>query len=289
MRLALAPMTVLLSTAMLLTAAPASAWISRALTVEAIGGATVSAVATIIDVKPGKRGRRGDHLDALRATARVELALRGAKHGQTLRFTHWRSRVGAPLGLNGPSYPKLVKGRRYLLVLQLHGKTLQLAAPEDTPIEISPRALRGALKQHVGPPLHKALALLRLQVLFCEKSCGKAIWLLAGAPPARRLPKAKMVALMLPVTRSKTTDANSKLAAYSVLGKLGESSVIPQIIAYCGGTTGRSDARANAVSWLQGFNNAQQIAGLKAILRQTSDPLVRRSASYRLSHLRVVR
>lgn len=289
MRLALAPRTVLLATAMLLTAAPASAWISRSLTVEAIGGATVSAVATIVDVKPGKRGRRGDQLDALRVTARVELAIRGAKHGQTLRFTHWRAKGGALRGLNGPYYPKLVKGQRYLLALQLHGKTLQLAAPEDAPIEISPRALRGALKQHVGPPLHKALALLRLQVLFCEKSCGKAIWLLARAPTARRLPKAKMIALLLPVTRSKTTDANSKLAAYSVLGKLGETSVIPRIVAYCGGTVGRSDTRANAVSWLQGFDKAQQIAGLKAILRQTNDPSVRRSASYRLSHLRVVR
>lgn len=61
--------------------------------------------------------------------------------------------------------------------------------------------------------------------------------------------------------------------------------MIPEIVAYCVGRRVPSVHRANAVSWLQGFAKPVQIAALRQILKTTRDPMVTRSAAYRLRHL----
>lgn len=206
----------------LLAAAPASARLRASFSLRAFEGAREAVVATIQEVKVvGQRQLGNQRVETLRIGARVELTFKGGQRGQALTFVHWRARSTGPT-FNGFRYPTLVKGRAYLLVLERQGKHLQLIAPEDDIVDVPPRVLRAAIKQHTQPGLAKVVAVLRLRVLFCDKSCGRAIWLLDGAPRAHRIPQKKMVALLLPVARSAKSDANSKLAAYSTLGRLGE-------------------------------------------------------------------
>jgi hypothetical protein len=257
----------------------ASARVTRSVSVDAIAGAPVAVVATIIGSQNVQRAQQGNQrVETLRLTARVELAFKGSNKGARLRFLHWRARATGPV-LNGLHYPELEQGRAYLLALALQGKDLQLLAPEDEPVEISEQVLRARVKQQAG-----LMALLEDQVRLCPKGCGRAIWLLAHAPKSLRLPDGKMAGLLLQAARS-SNDGNTRLAAYSVLGELGQTSVIPEIVRACVGSTGRSDHRANAISWLQGFAKAAQVDALKQILARSSDPVVQRAARFRLSHL----
>jgi hypothetical protein len=288
-------MRILLALVLLLTATPASARAMRALNARIIASAPVSVVATIVGSKVKKakkakqrgnqrRNQRGNQrIETLHVTARVKHVLHGSKRGATLRFVHFRA-TSTGRRLNGATYPALKKGRSYLLVFSRKGKKLQLFAPEDRPVDIPPKVLRSAIKQHTQGGIHKVMALLRLRVLFCGKGCGKAIRLLAQAPAAVQRPKKQMVALLLPLAR-KSKNSNTRLAAYATLGRYGQTALVPEIVGYIAGKVGRSDQRANAVSWLQGFPKAQQIAALKQILARTSDASVKRAAGYKLSYL----
>jgi len=269
---------------LLLCSTPASARLTVSMSLGTIDGAKVAVVGTVLSSKVKATTQRGNQrIETLEVRVRVALSLKGSKRGAKLDFTHFRAKTTGPT-LNGFSYAELKKGRAYLLVFTSKKKTLQLYAPEDQLVELPAAVRRVASKLGGASPVQKAVALLHASVQSCKMDCNRGIWLLSRAPKAARLSKKTMVALLRPLAR-KSMFNNTRLAAYAVLGSHGETALIPEIVAFISGKGSRSDHRSNAISWLQGFSSKRQIRALKQILKRTTDPLVKRTANYRLKHL----
>jgi hypothetical protein len=79
---------------------------------------------------------------------------------------------------------------------------------------------------------------------------------------------------------------NTLTAAYTTLGELGVTSIIPRIVGIaCGDPKKTKRSLPNTLHWLQGFDDKEQRRALKTIIARAKDPQVVKHARWRLKHL----
>ena len=87
---------------------------------------------------------------------------------------------------------------------------------------------------------------------------------------------------MLTDMAHRSEEENARMTAYTALGRLNQTDVIPEIIAFVVGNSGLPSDRYNAINWLQGFSDAEQVKALQEIIARAQDPDVVRYARMRL-------
>jgi hypothetical protein len=119
------------------------------------------------------------------------------------------------------------------------------------------------------------------------------IWKLQSSSERKRLyaknPRRRRAYIksLIRVTRA-SKDGNTLNAAYTALGDLRVTSVIPRIIKELTRRPRPGSKRilSNSISWLQGFSRATQMQALAKIVARAKDPGVVRTARQRLAWLR---
>ncbi|MCA9668897.1 MAG: HEAT repeat domain-containing protein [Myxococcales bacterium] len=269
----------------------ADARLHEGLNLSSTRGARVVAVVAIRAKKRAGPTTAGGRYP-IEVRARVELSVKGSRRGRMITFRAFALVPQRGPQLNGYHFAPLPVGALRLVWLRDAGagsNGLSLVAPEDPPPSFD-RALlgkaRALLARARGASDEARVArVLMLQLAACTQRCAKTAWLLADALRQRAAPRAAVVAQLKRIARV-SRDGNTRLAAYTTLGRAGETSVIPEIVRFISGNKGRETTRSNAISWLQGFSNKRQRAALQQILKATRSKLVRSSAKYRLRYVK---
>ena len=283
-----------------LTAGPrlAEARITRAVSIDGASAQSEAVVlATITAVRPAGAGRyQRVPVVQLDVTCRVVLSYKGSPAGATLVVRHLRSRPNQQPMVNGYYFADLVVGRTYLLFLERDaGGRLVLGANEDAPIWLSAAEVGVARRlPRRGVVATRVVDLLERLLSLRTQDTGRIVWLLSQAALVRRriaAPAGRRVwiAALERVIRVATRE-NDLGAAYTILGRLGETRILPALIArICTPAVKGGTLPANRVGWLQGFKPAVQIKALEKVARCTTDPHTRRAAAWKASYLRKLR
>lgn len=277
----------------LLTAAPqADARMTR--TIDADGAKTVPIVfvGTVKGTqKAGVKAMQRQQVEQLDVQVEVKVAIKGVRPGDSLTVRNFHALPSQGIVLNGFMFPELVTGRNYLFMLEKTASGLiQRYATEADIVELSPKQLGTLIKtskflKSLGPVAAVRRILLH-PVQACAADCHRAIWMLntPGAKTLKPTDRVVLVKALLAVTKHPKTDDNSKHAAYSFLGTLGETQIIKTIIAVAVGP--KPAAKPGVTDWLQGFDEATQRAALQTIERRSPHKDIVESARLKLKHLR---
>jgi hypothetical protein len=238
-------------------------------------------IAKVKDVTQIKKERVNDQpIENLDVKVTVIEAIKGTATGD-LVVRH--RRVGpnpGPTG-NGFSFVELAPGDLVVLFLQRVNGKLSLVAEEDDGhfirlSDVELLALPAASKS--ATPWDRLVVILEQQLSGCKDRCHVPIWLLSQSPRYKKQMDRKLfVAELVRVTKD-VTEQNSLLAAYTVLGQMGETSILPSLIARMKGP--------NDVSWLQGYEKPVEMKALQEVIAKTKDADTRRRATERLAYLK---
>lgn len=271
--------------------APAEARLTRALTLDGdFAGSDMVMIGTVESVAVVKRAVPGPFSSTINVQelgVRVDVALRNSRRGQLVRVRHPKVLPTSRPVINGFGPVELRKGATHLFFLKRTGKTYKLAVVEDhTLIGFSRNRVRALGRQlRKLAPRARLLEILRRKLARCAVSCAGTIWLTdksnAFAARYTKRPKAKRRYLRDLVKIARTNrHNNTRLAAFTVLGRHDERSVIPVVVRAA--TKGGSP---NVVSWLQGYKPAVQVRALRTIVGQATDHWVLEMANRRLRYL----
>ena len=237
-------------------------------------------------------------LDVLSVSTTVKLSIKGElKEGDNVAFRHRRPNASSPPVVNGHLAFDFEPTHTYLFLLQ---KTVdgqfELPAPEDYAqiVELSPVLLSIIQRPpKESAPLDYVVSML---VQFVEEEpshCAAAVWLLESSRAFEqrlqdRAIRTRFIATLIQSTKT-TEDENTLSAIYALLGKLNETSVIPDIIHFSTQEQQTKIIKSNAINWLFGFSPEEQRKALKVIVEQAHDKDVVEYAKRRLdSNLGVI-
>jgi hypothetical protein len=224
----------------------------------------------------------------------VDIPFVGVKTGQDAKLRHPVLLPNQGPVINGFGPVVLTKGKAYLFLLRRSAPNVfELRAVEDGSrhVELEPAILPSLvpLARKAKEPADRATDVLLGVLERCSGGCAGAVWLVGGAikragkagPTAWR--QRHRVALLRVV--SKSQHDNTLLAAYTELGRLGVTSVIPRIVnVACQDPKKTKRILSNVINWLQGFSDAEQARALKTIVARAKDPSVVRYARSRLDN-----
>jgi hypothetical protein len=138
----------------------------------------------------------------------------------------------------------------------------------------------------------RATEVLMHRVGTCKNACPRAIWMLSrvkaltAKTKAAKARRKRFAASLVRVVHASDHD-NTLNAAYTELGRLGVTSVLPRIIRIaCGDPKKTKRILSNTINWLQGYDDAHQIAALEKIVKRAKDPHVVSYAKRKLKHLK---
>ncbi len=256
-------------------------------------------VGTITSVRASRVNKR-QRLQPLVLSVRVRAAIRlangpGGRPPRRITVAHSRRVATATPTINAITPVPLSYGRTYLLFLTRTSKRglYRLVAREDPYlIEFRP-ALSWIWRQYKpqGSVVHSIASLLENLLLRCYWGCHRPIWLLGNSLKYRRLLSTRgrrnRFLKQLRKIAAVTKYSNTLLAAYTVLGQLGDRSVIKHIVRYACYPPRRNRPATpdSAIGWLQGYGDLIQIKAMKRMLRCTRNRTLRkdiRSAIKRL-------
>jgi len=278
--------------AVMAVSVPAEARITRAVSLDGdFRGADmvmIGTVRTVTVVKHAVPGPFSSTIDVQALGVYVEVPLRHSRQGQMVRVRHPRVLPTSRPVINGFGPVLLRRGGTYLLFLKRGRHAFELRAVEDwTLVEFSrPRLLKLARRLRRLPAQARLLELLRAQLHHCKPSCAATIWLtdrsraFAARFTHNKQAKTRYLAELVAVARN-STDSNTRLAAFTVLGRHDVRAVVPLVVRIAS-----TQPRPNVITWLQGFKNPVQIRALQAILASASDKFVLQMARQRLRYLK---
>lgn len=272
--------------------APAEARITRAVSLDGdFRGADmvmIGTVRTVTVVKHAVPGPFSSTVDVQELGVYVEVPLRHSRRGQMVRVRHPRVLPSTRPVINGFGPSQLRRGATYLFFLRRSGRTFALRVVEDySLIEFSrPWLRKQARRLRRLPAQARLLELLRAQLHHCKPACAGTIWLtsrsraFAARFTSKKLSKTRYLADLVALARN-SPDSNTRLAAFTVLGRHDVRAVVPLVVRIAS-----TQPRPNVITWLQGFKKPVQIRALQAIVASASDKLVLRMARQRLRYLK---
>lgn len=248
-------------------------------------------VGTITRVRASPPANKRQRLQPVTLTVRVKAAIRLAngpsgKPPSSITVAHSRRLPSRVPAINAFTPVRLSFGRTYLLFLTRtkSRQSYRLVAPEDPYlIEFKP-ALSWIWRQYKkqGSVLQNVAPLLENLLLRCYWGCHQPIWLLGNSRGYRKLlsrrgRRARFLKQLRSIAAA-STDSNTLLAAYTVLGQLGDRSVIKHIVRYACRPPRRNRPvpPSAAIGWLQGYGELVQIKAMKRMLRCTRNRYLRR-------------
>jgi hypothetical protein len=278
----------------LLSLCCASAASARPVRVTVLDSDVKSADAVLVGTVTRERmlrtvAQRHQVLDHLILPVRVQVRIKGPRGPVTI--VHERLSPRSPPMINAYSPVHLKKGRTYLFLLKRVWRGhYRVLSPEDPYLVEIPPADLAALRRlpRTGTALRRTTRLLRALLHRCQTQCAAVIWILSSSAALKqRLQRPQTrkayVQQLRRVTR-KVRDANTLLAAYTNLGYLKVTAVIPQIVALVARSArpGNRYSPINVINWLQGFPPQDRIRAYQQILNRPTNPDTRRYVIQRL-------
>jgi len=233
-----------------------------------------------------------EEVEILSVSYRVEIAIKGqVEEGKTYQFRHYRL-VGRPRSMVGTHFFSYNQGETYLLFLKQRGDgAFEPVAPEWEPVTFGPETL----KKLKALPRREDLVEWVIDMLVVRREAQRpgaapAIRMLEGSPSFKkragdRAFRDQVVRALVLVTE-KGRDGWGVGSAYTLLGELNETSVIPKIVEFACSKGKMWEHKSNAINWLQGFPAREQVKALEEIAAKAHDP---RAVGYARSRLGRVR
>lgn len=278
--------------------ASADARPSRAISIDGdIGTSDVAMVGSVVGMRVISKSAPGPFnstVELREYDVRVEVPYGRSSRGQLVRLVHPRVLPSSKPVINGFGPVSIQRGKAYLFFLRARSAGgHELVAVEDRLVEIPSWSFATLRRMRHGKAIDRLVAGLELLVRRCSADCSALIWKLqssnvrkrhhAAHPKRRRL----YVRSLIRLTRSNKHD-NTLLSAYTSLGFMGVTRVVPRIVRELTRRPRRGSRRilSNSISWLQGFSEPVQMRALATVVARAKDPGVVRAAQQRLRYLR---